>query len=44
MDDAKKRGAQFLEETAIEGENGAGEPILTNLQYLRHNISRLLTF
>lgn len=44
MDEAKKRGAQFLEETAIEGQNGGGEPILTNLEYLRHNISRLLTF
>jgi hypothetical protein len=29
---------------AIEGTNGAGDPILTNIAYLKDNIDRLLTF
>lgn len=44
MDEAKKRGLQFLSEISIEGINGAGEPILTNLDYLKENFDRLLTF
>lgn len=44
MEEAKKRGYQFLNDVAIEGTNGAGEPIMTNLNYLKNNIDRLLTF
>ncbi len=44
MDEAKERGLQFLSEINIEGTNGAGEPILTNLDYLKDNFDRLLTF
>jgi acetyl/propionyl-CoA carboxylase alpha subunit len=42
--EAKERGRQFLSEVAIEGTNGAGDPILTNIAYLKDNIDRLLTF
>ncbi len=41
---AKERGRAFLEEVFIEGETSAGEPMMTNLQYLAENIDRLLTF
>ncbi|MFH1215839.1 MAG: biotin carboxylase N-terminal domain-containing protein [Pseudomonadota bacterium] len=41
---AKERGLQFLNEVCIEGKNGAGDPILTNLTYLKDNIDNLLTF
>lgn len=44
MDHAKQRGLRFLEQVAIEGTNGAGEPIMTNIGYLKDNIDRLLTF
>ena len=42
--EAKERGRQFLNEVAIEGTNGAGEPIMTNIDYLKDNIDNLLTF
>ncbi len=41
---AKERGRRFLDEICIEGKNGAGDPILTNLTYLKDNIDNLLTF
>ncbi len=44
MDHAKERGRRFIAEVAIEGENGAGESILTNITYLKDNIDNLLTF
>jgi len=44
MDEAKKRGAEFLDGVKIEGENATGQAIMTNLPYLRNNIDRLLTF
>ncbi len=44
MDQAKKRAREFLEHTIIEGKNNAGAGILTNLDYLRDNLDRLLTF
>ncbi|MFO7761444.1 MAG: biotin carboxylase N-terminal domain-containing protein [Thermodesulfobacteriota bacterium] len=44
MDRAKERGRQFLAEIEIMGSNGAGEPIQTNIDYLRKNIDNLLTF
>jgi acetyl/propionyl-CoA carboxylase alpha subunit len=44
MAEAKERGRQFLKDVVIEGENAAGEPILTNLDYLADNFDRLLTF
>ena len=44
MEQAKERARQFIDHARIEGENSSGEPILTNLEYLRENLDRLLTF
>ncbi len=44
MDEAKARGRRFLEDVVIEGKNGKGESIMTNLPYLKQNIDNLLTF
>ena len=44
MDEAKARGRRFLEDVVIEGKNGKGESIMTNLPYLKENIDNLLTF
>jgi acetyl/propionyl-CoA carboxylase alpha subunit len=44
MMEAKKRAANFLDRTTITGTNGKGEPIMTNVPYLKNNLDRLLTF
>jgi len=44
MEQAKERAREFIDHAVIEGENSNGEPILTNLGYLRDNLDRLLTF
>lgn len=44
MDEAKQRAALFIDQTVIRGKNSAGGPIITNLNYLRDNLDRLLTF
>lgn len=44
MEEAKKRGVEFLDAVVIEGANASGQPIMTNLPYLKNNIDRLLTF
>ena len=44
MAEAKERGREFLKNVVIEGENSAGDPIMTNLPYLNDNFDRLLTF
>ncbi|MDY0352085.1 MAG: biotin carboxylase N-terminal domain-containing protein [Desulfobulbaceae bacterium] len=44
MDEAKQRALQFLEQTVIEGQDNAGNGIITNLDYLRSHLDRLLTF
>ncbi len=44
MEEAKERAREFIDHARIEGENSSGEPILTNLDYLRENLDRLLTF
>lgn len=44
MDEAKQRARAFLDGIVIEGSNAKGEPILTNISYLRENLDRLLTF
>ncbi|HHD63497.1 MAG TPA: acetyl-CoA carboxylase biotin carboxylase subunit, partial [Desulfobulbaceae bacterium] len=44
MDQAKDRAREFLTHTVIEGKNSSGAGILTNLDYLRDNLDRLLTF
>ena len=44
MAEAKERGRKFLKDVKIEGQDSAGNPILTNLSYLDDNFDRLLTF
>jgi len=44
MDEVKKRALQFLEQTTIAGQDNSGGGILTNLDYLKNNLDRLLTF
>lgn len=43
-DDAKAKAAQFIDETVITGEDSSGKPIITNLEYLKNNLDRLLAF
>lgn len=44
MDEAKQRAAQFIDESDIRGKDSSGNPIITNLAYLKENLDRLLTF
>jgi acetyl/propionyl-CoA carboxylase alpha subunit len=44
MDEAKERASNFIARTTIEGHNNSQESIITNLDYLQRNLSRLLTF
>ncbi|HDZ76265.1 MAG TPA: acetyl-CoA carboxylase biotin carboxylase subunit, partial [Desulfobacteraceae bacterium] len=44
MDQAKKRALEFIDQTIIEGQDSSGEGIITNLDYLRSHLDRLLTF
>ncbi len=44
MNQAKERARQFIDACRIEGTDSSGGPILTNLDYLRQNLDRLLTF
>ncbi len=44
MDDAKAKAAKFIDETVIRGKDSAGSPIITNLEYLKNNLDRLLAF
>jgi len=44
MDDAKLKAAQFIDETVILGRDSSNNPIITNLEYLKNNLDRLLAF
>lgn len=44
VEEAKKRALNFLEQTTIDGEDSSGGGIITNLEYLRNHLDRLLTF
>jgi len=44
MDEAKQRAARFIDETTISGRDSSDRPIITNLDYLKNNLDRLLTF
>ena len=44
MNQAKERAREFIAATTIEGKNSSGDPIVTNLDYLRKHLDRLLTF
>jgi acetyl/propionyl-CoA carboxylase alpha subunit len=42
--EAKERAKLFLEQVSIDGKDGKGDPIITNITYLMNNLDRLLTF
>ncbi len=44
MDDTKAKAAQFIDETIIRGQDSNNKPIITNLEYLKNNLDRLLAF
>ena len=44
VDEAKAHAAQFIDESIINGKDSSGSPIITNLEYLKNNLDRLLTF
>jgi len=44
IEDAKKKAAQFIDETVISGQDSNQNPIITNLDYLKNNLDRLLAF
>jgi biotin carboxylase len=44
MDDAKAKAARFIDETVIHGKDSSDNPIITNLDYLKNNLDRLLAF
>jgi hypothetical protein len=44
MEVAKQRAGQFIDEVVIRGQDSHGGPIVTNLEYLKNNLDRLLTF
>jgi acetyl/propionyl-CoA carboxylase alpha subunit len=44
MDEAKNRARQFIDEVVIHGKDSHDGPIITNLEYLKNNLDRLLTF
>lgn len=44
MDDAKAKAARFIDETVIRGKDSNNNPIITNLDYLKNNLDRLLAF
>ncbi len=44
MDDAKAKAARFIDETVIRGKDSHDKPIITNLDYLKNNLDRLLAF
>jgi acetyl/propionyl-CoA carboxylase alpha subunit len=44
MDDAKAKAARFIDEIVIRGKDSNDQPIITNLDYLKNNLDRLLAF
>lgn len=44
MTEAKKRAEKFIKQTKIRGKDTNGNPIITNLDYLKDNLDRLLVF
>ncbi len=44
MADAKEKAVQFLTETTIAGKNIKGNPLITNLEYLKNSVVHALSF
>ena len=44
LDEVKARGLEFLNNLRLEGQNGAGEPLKSNVDFLKANTGRILRF
>lgn len=44
IDEARARGMEFLDTLRLEGRNGAGEPLKSNVEFLKANTGRILKF
>lgn len=44
LEEARARGVEFLDNLVLEGQNKAGEPLKSNVQFLRANTDRILRF
>lgn len=44
IDETKARAVHFIDETTISGKDSGGNPVITNLDYLKRNLVRLLAF
>ncbi len=44
LDQAKRRGKMFLEKLVLEGHNSAGEPLKSNIDFLRKKTDKLLVY
>lgn len=44
VNEAKAKAARFIDEIVIRGKDSAGKPIVTNLDYLKYNLDKLLVF
>ncbi len=44
IEEAKQRAAKFIKKVRIKGKDSQGNKIITNLDYLKNNLNRLLTF
>lgn len=44
IEEARARGLEFLDTLCLEGRNGAGEPLKSNVEFLKANTGRILKF
>ncbi len=44
IDEAKARGLSFLDSLQLDGVNGSGEPLKSNVGFLKSNTPRILKF
>lgn len=44
LEEAKARGLEFLDSLRLEGQNGAGDPLKSNVGFLKANTGRILRF
>lgn len=44
LEQARQRGAQFLDELTLEGQNQLGDELKSNIRFLRTNTNRILRF
>jgi biotin carboxylase len=44
LDEAKKRGVTFLDQLLLNGQNASGEPLRSNVEYLKDMTKNILLF